>query len=85
MPVTACSVLTNDIVEMCYMRGELLLNPAAVGKRAMVAVHVALESIQSNAATLVWHKYVKTVALLKSIKQFGDFVASIYIYIYVYI
>jgi hypothetical protein len=65
---TACSVRTGDIVEMCYMRDELLLNPTGVGNSAMLAVNVALESVQSNAATSAWHKkYVKTVALLKYI------------------
>jgi len=68
---TACSVPTGDIV-------ELPLNLTGVDNRAIVAVHVALESIWSNTATSVWLKnYVKTVALLKYIKQFGDFVASV--------
>jgi hypothetical protein len=42
---TACSVRTGDIVETCYMGGELLLNPTGVGNSAMLAVYVPLESI----------------------------------------
>jgi len=75
---TACSVHTGDSVETCYMQGELLLNPTGVSSSAMLAVHGALECIQSNAVTSAWHKkYVKTVALLKYIKQFGDLVVSV--------
>ena len=65
---TVCSVRTGDIVETCYMRGELLLNPTGVSSSAMLAEHGALKCIQSNAVTSAWHKkYVKTVALLKYI------------------
>jgi hypothetical protein len=45
---TACSVRTGDIVETCYLRVELLLNPTGVGNSAMLAVNVALESVQSK-------------------------------------
>jgi hypothetical protein len=52
MPVTLPVIFVpGDIVETCYMRGELLLNPTGVGNSAMLAVLVALECIQSNAAT----------------------------------
>jgi len=30
----ACSVRNGDIVETCYMRGDLLLNPTGVGSSA---------------------------------------------------
>jgi hypothetical protein len=39
---TACGVRTGGIVETCYMRGELLLNPTGVGNSAMLVVHVEL-------------------------------------------